>query len=350
LARAHFLICDLTVEEVGVLGVDVLDLPLEALLLSLEEFLVLFPHDGLLVVEGSLLVLTVFLFGHLPVEVRTGLELALSGQFKAFLIFEAETEFTLLLVFVDLFVLSSLARVLLSDDGGSHSVHEVLGAFLTLRELMLTVSLLLVEHAGVFLLSSDIFLTLLLFLSELLGLLFFVLFEHLFQVHLLLLSLVVEHLTLSIHLLLESVNKLELLVVVLLVLDTFSLLLELELTVAALLFNLNLGIVLTLLLHLFLTEELKVFALHSVIFLSLGLFHTLGLVFLSHLVVKLLLNESLALLFALKSLLLLFVVQEGVEFLNSEPLIFFINLGVDIGLSGLDSASRDLRLVVTGTD
>lgn len=350
LTGAHFLICDLTVEEIGVLGVDILDLPLEALLLSLEEFLVLFPHDGLLVVEGFLLGLTVLLLGHLSVEVRTGLELASFGQFNLFLIFEAETEFTFLLVFVDLLVLSGLARVLLSNDGRGHSVHEVLGAFLALREFVLTVSLLLVEHTGVFLLSRNIFLTLLFFLSELLRLLFFVLFEHLLQVHLLLLSLVVEHLTLSIHLLLQPVNKLKLLVVVFLVLDTSSLLLKLELTVAAFLFNLNFRLVFTLLLHLFLAEELKVFTLHSVIFSSLGLFHTLGLVLLNHLVVEFLLNESLAFLFALKSLLLLFVVQKSVEFLDSEPLIFFINFGVDIGLSGLNSASRDLRNVVACTD
>jgi len=350
LTGAHFLICDLTVEEIGVLGVDILDLPLEALLLSLEEFLVLFPHDGLLVVEGFLLGLTVLLLSHLSVEVRTGLELASFGQFNLFLIFEAETEFTFLFVFVDLLVLSGLARVLLSNDGRGHSVHEVLGAFLALREFVLTVSLLLVEHTGVFLLSRNIFLTLLFFLSELLRLLFFVLFEHLLQVHLLLLSLVVEHLTLSIHLLLQPVDKLELLVVILLVLDTSSLLLKLELTVAAFLFNLNFRLVFTLLLHLFLAEELKVFTLHSVIFGSLGLFHTLRLVLLNHLVVEFFLNESLAFLFALKSLLLLFVVQKGVEFLDSEPLIFFINFGVDIGLSGLNSASRDLRNVVACTD
>jgi len=234
----------------------------------------------------------------LPVEVRTGLELALSGQFKAFLILEAETKFAFLLVFVDLLVLSGLARVLLSDDGGGHSVHEVLGTLLSLSELVLTVSLLLVEHTGVFLLSSDILLALLFFLSQFLGFLFLVLFEHFLKVHLLLLSLVVEHLTLSVHLLLQSVNKLELLLVVLLVLDTLSLLLKFELTVAAVLLDLNFSFILTLFLSLFLSEELDVLALHSVILFSLRHFGLLGLVLLGHLVVKFLFNESLAFLFA----------------------------------------------------
>ena len=298
MAGAHFLICDLTVKESSVLSVDVLNLSLESLLLSLEEFLVLFPHDGLLVVESLLLVLAVLLLGHLSVEVRACFELTLSGQFKAFLILEAETELAFLLVFVDLLVLSGLARVLLSDDGGGHSVHEVLGTLLSLSELVLTVSLLLVEHTGVFLLSSDILLALLFFLSQLLGFLFLVLFEHFLKVHLLLLSLVVEHLTLSVHLLLQSVNKLELLLVVLLVLNTLSLLLKLELTVAAVLLDLNFSFILTLFLGLFLSEELDVLALHSVILFSLRHFGLLGLVLLGHLVVKFLFNESLAFLFA----------------------------------------------------
>ena len=298
MAGSHFLICDLTVKESSVLGVDFLDLSLESLLLSLEEFLVLFPHDGLLVVEGLLLVLTVLLLSHLSVKIRTSLKLALSGQFYAFLIFEAETEFAFLLVFVNLFVLGSLARILLSDDGRGHSVHEVLGALLTFSELVLTVSLLFVEHTGVFLLSIDIFLALLFFLDQFLGLFFLVLFEHLFQVHLLLLSLVVEHLTFSVHLLLQSVNKLKLLLIVLLVLDTFSLLLKLELAVTAVFLNLNFSFVLTLFLHLFLAKELNVFALHPVILFSLRHFSLLGLVLLGHLVVEFLLNQSLAFLFA----------------------------------------------------
>jgi len=78
-AGSHFLISDLTVEEISVLGVNFLDLSLETLLLSLEELLVLSPHDGLLVVESSLLTLTVLLLGHLSVEVFTRLDLALLG-------------------------------------------------------------------------------------------------------------------------------------------------------------------------------------------------------------------------------------------------------------------------------
>jgi len=297
-AGAHFLICDLTVKELGVLGVDVLDLVLESLLLSLEEFLVLFPHDGLLVVESLLLMLAILLFGHLSVEVRACFELTLSGQFKAFLILKAETELAFLLVFVDLLVLSGLLGILLSDDGGGHSVHEVLGTLLSLSELVLTVSLLLVEHTGVFLLSSDILLALLFFLSQFLRLFFLVLFEHLFQVHLFLLSLVIEHLALSVHLLLQSVNKLELLCVVLLFLDTFSLLLKLELTVAAVLLDLDFSFILTQFLSLFFSEEFDVLVLHFVILFSLRHFSLLGLVLLGHLVVKFLFNESLAFLFA----------------------------------------------------
>ena len=86
--------------------------------------------------------------------------------------------------------------------------------------------------------------------------------------------------------------------VVLLVLDAFSLLLKFELTVAAVLLDLNFSFILTLFLSLFLSEELDVLALHSVILFSLRHFGLLGLVLLGHLVVKFLFNESLAFLFA----------------------------------------------------
>jgi len=348
-AGSHFLISDLAVKEISVLGVNVLDFTVEAFFLSLEEFLVLLPHDGLLVVEGFLLTLAVLLLSHLSVQVLTGFELASLGQFHAFLIFKTETEFTLLFVFVDLFIFSGLASVLRSDDSRSHSVHEVLGAFLTSTELVLTVFLLFVEHAGVFLLGIHIFLAFALFKSKSLDLLFFVLLKHFLKVHLLLLSLVVEHLTLSIHLLLQSVDQLQLLVMVSLLLNTASLLLELELTVAAFFFNLDFGLVRSLLLHFLLSEELDVLSLHLVIFCTLRHFSALSLALLSHLVVQLFLNESLALLLTLKGLLLLLVVQQSVEFLDSEPLVLLVNLGVDVGLPRLDSAPRDLGCVVSST-
>lgn len=308
MGSTHFLICDLTVKELSVLGVDLLDLLLEALLLSLEELLVLSPHDGLLVVKSLLLYFAVLLLSHLSVEVLTGFNLALLSQVHAFLIFKAETEFTFLLVLVDLLVLSGLLSILTGDDGGSHPVHEVLSTLLTLGEFKLAVSLLLVKHAGVFLLGSNILLTLSFFLSQLLGFFLLVLFEHLLQVDLLLLSLVVEHLAFGFHLLLESVNQLEFLLVVLLLLNASSLLLKFELTVAAFLLHLDLGLVLFLLSHLLLTEELDVLTLHFVIFFSLRHFSTLGFVLLGHLVVQLFLNESLALLLAEEGLLLLLVV------------------------------------------
>ena len=65
MAGAHFLVRDLAVEEIGVLRVDVLDLGGQSLLLGLEELFVLFPHDGLLVIEFSLLLLTSLLVLHL---------------------------------------------------------------------------------------------------------------------------------------------------------------------------------------------------------------------------------------------------------------------------------------------
>lgn len=126
-------------------------------------------------------------------------------------------------------------------------------------------------------------------------------------------------------------------------------LLELELTVAAIFFNLDFGLVLFLLLHFLLSEELDVLSLHLVIFSTLRRFSALGLVLLIHLVVKLFLNESLALLLTLDGLLLLLVVQQSVEFLDSKPLVLLVNLGVDVGLSRLDSAPRDLGNVVGST-
>lgn len=242
-----------------------------------------------------------------------------------------------------------MTRVLSSDDGASHSVHEVLGAFLSHGELVLTVSSLFVKHACVFNLSGDVLSTLFLFNDELFGFLLLILFEHLLKVHLLLLSLVGEHLTFSIHLFLESVDKLKLLVVIFLLLDTLSLLLKLELTVTRVLFLLDLLFVFLLLLCLFLSEELDVLSLHFIVLLSLRKFSLFSRSLSSHLGVKLLLNESLALLLTLDSLLLLFVVQEGVELLDSEPFVFLVNLRVDISLSGVNGRSGDLAHVITST-
>jgi hypothetical protein len=58
-------------------------------------------------------------------------------------------------------------------------------------------------------------------------------------------------------------------------------------------------------------------------------------VLLLKLFIKLLFYKSLTLLVTKDSLLLLFVMEKGVEFLDSSPLVFFFDLRVDFGLGTL---------------
>jgi len=197
------------------------------------------------------------------------------------------------------------------------------------------ISLLFVKHACVFFLGGDILKTVALFDGHLFGLFLLVFFEHFLQVHLLLLSFVGEHLALSIHLFLESLNEFELLVVVNLLLNAASLLLELELTVTRFFLSNNFGCILFGFFIFLLTEELNMLGLHNVVLCSLFFFRLLGFVLVVHLIVKLLLDESGALFLTEDSLLLLLVMQQGVELLNSKPFIFLINFRVNISLPGL---------------
>jgi len=52
-----------------------------------------------------------------------------------------------------------------------------------------------------------------------------------------------------------------------------------------------------------------------------------------HLPVELLFNETLSFSFTHHSLLLFFIMEERVEFLDREPLIFFVDLTVDVSSS-----------------
>jgi len=59
----------------------------------------------------------------------------------------------------------------------------------------------------------------------------------------------------------------------------------------------------------------------------------LALLFFLNLLVQFKTNQSAALLFTQQGLLLLLVVQQLVEFLDGRPLVFFLDLRVDLGLA-----------------
>ena len=138
------------------------------------------------------------------------------------------------LVSANLFLLLSCAAVHVLNDGISHPIHELLGALLSLFDFIQTILLLLIKHAGVFFLSTNVLETFSLTLSQSLSLVLLVLSKHLLEVLLLLLSLFLLKTALSIHFFLKALNKSNLLGVSLLLLDFASVFVFVELLVSSL--------------------------------------------------------------------------------------------------------------------
>jgi len=69
----------------------------------------------------------------------------------------AIAEFLFELVAADLFFLLAGTAVHVLDDGVGHAVHELLGALLSRFDLVQAILLLLVKHAGILFLGTNVF-------------------------------------------------------------------------------------------------------------------------------------------------------------------------------------------------
>jgi len=257
------------------------------------------------------------------------------SELQSLLVFGTHAHLPLNLVLVDVVVFLLLSRILTADDGRGHPVHEFLRATLTHFELVLAIRGLLVQHGGVVLLRLDVLDAFGLSDLVLLSLVPGVLLHHLLEIELLLVAFIGKHLSLGVHLCLQTQHQILVLLVVGLLLDALALLVEFELPVARLLLSVYFLLVLVVLGSFTGAKECNVLSLHSVVGHVLRVEGLLAGSLVHHLPVELLLDQTLALSLAELLLLLLLVVQKCVEFLDCEPFILLVDLGVDVSLSGL---------------
>lgn len=132
-------------------------------------------------------------------------------SFGATLILLSHSEFSVHLVSSQGVVLLALSLVLLLNDVSSHIVHELLSTTLTGNKLTLAILFLFVKHASVFLLRLHIELALTLLISHSLLFVHFILNKHLLEVFSFLVALIGLQVAFGFHFLLESFNKINLL-------------------------------------------------------------------------------------------------------------------------------------------
>lgn len=170
-------------------------------------------------------------------------------------------EFFFELIPANLFLFLSGTAVHVLDDGVGHPVHELLSTLFPLLHLIQTVMLLLVEHASIFFLGTDVLKTFSLTLSKCLSLVLLVFSQHLLQVFFLLQSLFLLKAPFSIHFFLKTFDKSNFLSVSLLLLDLATELVLIELSVSGLLFLHDAFLEFSSLFELLLLEKLDVLVL-----------------------------------------------------------------------------------------
>lgn len=256
-------------QEVLRVLVDLVDFLFQASVFFLPKITLLLPHLGLLIeldffLDGTLALL-------LPLLEQRLLHVLL-GPFRHSLfalLFLAQLEFTLSLVFGNHLILLLLQLFHLGENTVSHAIHELLRSLLTSYNLVLAIFLLLVEHSGVFFLHADVISTFTLLLFTVYQLVLGVLFLHLLEVFFLLASLLLLDSALLLHLVLEPLDRLDLLLEVL---SGFVAALHLvlrDLSFALLFLQSNLLMHLLLLLLLTLVHQLEMRHLHPVVLLGL---------------------------------------------------------------------------------
>ena len=265
LANLDLLLLHLLSEELLVVLVDLADLRVETALLLRVVLKVFAPHVGLFVVKCLLLQLAKTLLFHLLSEVITH-SLLFSLVLVVFgFVGHSFAKLFFKLVLANLFLLLSCTAVHVLNNSVGHSVHELLSSLLSLLDLIQAIMLLLVKHARIFLLSTDVFQAFSLTLCKSLGLVLLVLGKHLLKVLLLLLSLFLLKTTFSLHFFLKTFDKSDLLSVSLLLFDLAAELVLIELFVPGLLLLHNASLEFSGLLNLLLLEQLHVLVLQVLI-------------------------------------------------------------------------------------
>lgn len=326
---------------------------LKSFIFFLIVVLIGLPHLGLHIDVRFLIIFALALVLHLLSEKQTHFLLLLPHSLSPFLLKLPLSHFSFVVVLCQHIFFEALPIRHFLQDVVRHFVHEVLSAFLPASHLLLSILFLLVKHAGVLLLRTQVVDSLLFLLLLQAFFVSFILLEHLLQVLLLLLPLLCLQLPLLLHFILQALDRLQLLRHLLFVLPPLSapLVLELQITRKLIIHDFLFNLTLFLLFAFF--EELVVLLSHLIIESRLILF-VLGLdLFLLDLIVELLANQTFAFVLARDRLLLLFEVQQGVELLDCGPLVVLVDLRVLLGqrasLAGrCDGICREKKLMKEG--
>lgn len=223
-ALVGFLI-HLAAQEILVVPIDASDLSVETLLLKLVVLFVRLPDHSLLIVESLLGLLASLLLCHLSGQQVAHLLLLLALTLHATLILQASPHLLFLFKAHQGLLFLTDAGLLLGNDIACKGVHEVLSAGLARTELTQAVSLLLVKHLAILVLSLNISLDLSLAIIVRFHLIRLILAQHLLQVFFFLTAFLLLKLALHFHFLLKSIDQVDLLAERILVLVSLAILL-----------------------------------------------------------------------------------------------------------------------------
>jgi hypothetical protein len=245
-------------------------------------------------------------------------------------VLHAHTHFTLVFVLGKGFVFGIFALLLLLNNFRSQVIHKLLSTALSLLELSLAVLLLTIKHPPVF--SKSLHVVFLFGSGSLLSFSFvsLVFSQHALEILALLSSLLDHHASLMLHLGLQSLHQLALLGKLLLLLLLTAEFFVIQLSITALFLESNFLALGSNLFHFTLAKQLDVLFLQLFIHASFIDFVLLAGLLFHDLTIKLLLNQSAALLFSYDRLLLFFVVDKSIEFLDCRPLVVFRDFAVDL--------------------
>ena len=315
-------------EIVLVVLVDLIDSLLESLIFLLPVLFVCLPHSGLHVDVGLLVILPFFLLFHLLCQKHPHLILLLPHALSSLLLKLPLTHFSLVIVLCKHFLFEALSIGHLLEHIVGHFVHEVLRSLFPTAHLVISILLLLIEHGSVLLLSFEVVKSLFFLLIEHSFLVSLVFLEHLLKILLLLLSLFGLKFPLLFHLCLQSLDSLQLMSHLLLIVSPLSSKLILQLQVPRKLIIHDLLLDLPLLLLLSLLQQLVVLLSHLIVETRLLLLLLLLELLRLDLTVELLADQALALSLSLHGLLLLLEVKHRVKFLDGIPLLQLVQLWI----------------------
>mmetsp|Transcript_114704 Transcript_114704/g.159250 ORF Transcript_114704/g.159250 Transcript_114704/m.159250 type:complete len:206 (-) Transcript_114704:911-1528(-) len=202
LTTTTFFLIHLTLQEVSIIIVNVLDFVCKSLLFLLVVLFIASPHESLLIIELLLDAFSHFLFIHLSSQVHTHVLLLILLSHHARLILHSHAHFALKFIFVQILFFMLALSMLTLDNIVGQVIHKELSTLLALLELTGTIFLLLIKHTSVLFLSLDVIGQVFLLLSLSLSSLSLILGKHFLEIFTLLTSLLNHGLTLLFHLIL----------------------------------------------------------------------------------------------------------------------------------------------------